>query len=282
MIAAPDVLTLKSALNLPQAFLLHRMFTTETDSSQRSARILVVEDEQELARPVKRGLEEQGYHVDLAADGDEGEMMALADDYDALIVDWRLPGVDGPTLIRRLREAGRTMPITMLTVMRDVDHRVKGLEAGADDYLTKPFSFEELLARIRAMLRRSSEYVGADGEELPLTAGGLQIDVPRRQVILGTETLDLRAKEFRLLKLLVERQGSVVSRTVIAERVWGSAFDVTDNAIQVTVSSLRRKLEHANQSYAGDSPPVRIETERGVGYRLTPASNPGDQSSNSR
>jgi two-component system OmpR family response regulator len=224
-----------------------------------------VEDERSLAGPLTRGLEEEGYVVEVAADGRTGLMKALAENYDVLIVDWRLPGIDGRTLVERLR-AGRSMvPVLMLTALRDLDHRVSGLDAGADDYLTKPFSFEELLARLRALRRRKIE--GDDAREsngASIQAGPLRLDVPRRKAWLGGREVELRSKEYRLLELLARRAGEVVSRTVIAERVWGSPFEVTDNAIDVTVSNLRNRLG----ATADGTLTVSIETIRGVGYRF--------------
>ncbi|MEX0820774.1 MAG: response regulator transcription factor [Rhodothermales bacterium] len=227
--------------------------------------VLLVEDERSLAEPVQRGLQEEGYAVDVAADGRDGLMRALAEDYDVLIVDWRLPRLDGRTLIERLRGANRRMPILMLTARRDVGDRVAGLDAGADDYLTKPFSFEELLARLRALHRRADAYDrSTDALRADLVAGPLRMDVARRTAWLGEQELELRTKEFRLLELLIRRSDEVVTRTVIAERVWGSAFDVTDNAIDVTVSTLRSRLNGSTDPGGA----VRIETVRGVGYRL--------------
>lgn len=238
-----------------------------TEVSNKPA-VLIVEDERSLSDPMKRGLEEEGYVVDVASDGQTGLMEAMAEDYDVLIVDWRLPGLDGRTLVERLRAGKQAVPVLMLTAMRDVDHRIAGLDAGADDYLTKPFSFEELLARLRALRRRPS---GASREAEPdvIEVGPVRLDVPRRTVAVGPSTLELRPKEYRLLELLARRGGEVVTRTVIAERVWGAAFDVTDNAIDVTVSNLRNRLNDV----ASPGNAVVIATVRGVGYRLVTTSN---------
>ena len=208
-----------------------------------------------LADSLKRGLEEEGYQVDLARDGEEGFSLGLVNAYDAAVVDWRLPRRDGRSVIEGLREAGRPFPILMLTALADLDHRIAGLDAGADDYLPKPFSFEELLARLRALLRRPPL---APQEAAP-SLGGLQLDPARRVVLLGGRPLNLRPKEYALLELFMRRPGEVLSRTVIAERVWGDAFYVSENALDVTVSGLRQKL---------DATAVRLETVRGVGYRL--------------
>lgn len=225
--------------------------------------ILVIEDEARLSQVLKRGLETEGYLVDVASDGEEGETLARANAYDALIVDWRLPRQDGKTVIEHLRADGFTYPILMLTVLDDVDHRVSGLDAGADDYLAKPFAFEELLARLRALLRRPP----LAAQDHLVSVGGLALNTERRQVLLHGNEIIVRPKEFSLLELFLRNPGAVFSRTLIAERVWGSALYVSDNVIDVTVSSLRHKLQEADQAGAAAPAPV-IETVRGVGYRL--------------
>jgi DNA-binding response OmpR family regulator len=225
--------------------------------------LLLIEDEERLSASLKEGLEEEGYIVDVAADGDEGETLALDNAYDALIVDWRLPDRDGKTVIEHLREAGRQVPILMLTALSDLDHRVAGLDAGADDYLPKPFKFEELLARLRALLRRPPLAT----QQQVLRQGSLELDTRRREAVLGGERLDLRPKEYALLEDLLRHPEEVLSRTVIAERVWGDPFYVTDNVIDVTISSLRQKLTDAQRAVRDDQT-LRIETVRGVGYRL--------------
>lgn len=231
--------------------------------------LLLIEDEERLAVSLKAGLEEEGYVVDVAPDGLEGEDLALTNAYDALIVDWRLPGQDGKRVIERVRKAGRRYPILMLTALGDVDHRVAGLDAGADDYLPKPFKFEELLARLRALLRRPP----LAAQEQLLRVGELEIDTRRHEVTLGDTRLDLRPKEYSLLEDFVRHPGEVLSRSVIAERVWGDPFYVSDNVIDVTISSLRQKLSDAQSSTTGRSA-LRIETVRGVGYRLDADTSP--------
>ena len=205
----------------------------KTSQSQTTGRLLLVEDEPALAGPLRRGLEEEGYSVDLAEDGVTGEARALDDNYDLLLVDWRLPRRDGVTLVRRLRSQGYLQPILMLTARRGIDDKVAGLDAGADDYLTKPFSYEELLARVRALLRRKvSETQSLDNvQQVRLHLGDLEMDTSRRLVAIGQTPLQLRTKEYALLELLLRHSGHVLSRSVIAERVWGSVYDVTDNAI---------------------------------------------------
>ena len=230
-------------------------------------RLLLIEDEEGVIDPVVRGLREEGYHVDVAREGPYGLRQALTEEYMILIIDWRLPGMDGRTVVERLRGAQVRTPILMLTALRDVGYRVAGLDAGADDYLTKPFVFDELLARLRALRRRAAETsdVPPGHHQVYLQTGPLTMDTARRTAHLAGRPLDLRTKEYRLLELLLRLRGEVATRTSIAESVWGSAFDVTDNAIDVTVSNLRQSLSEA----AGDGPcPIGIETVRGVGYRL--------------
>lgn len=232
-------------------------------------RLLVIEDEEAISEPVRRGLEEEGYVVTVEADGQRGLAEALEGTYDGLVVDWRLPRLDGRTLVERLRAGGVSTPVLLLTALSDVEYRVAGLDAGADDYLSKPFAFDELLARLRALLRRSQTFPETEPGLQPvhLRLGRLHLDASRRHVRLegfGIDpVLDLRDKEFRLLELLLRHAGEVVSRTRIAERVWGSVFDVTDNAIDITASGLRQRLAEATPTG------VRFETVRGVGYRLT-------------
>lgn len=240
-------------------------------------RLLLIEDEESLAIPIRRGLEEEGYQVDLSGNGEQGLTMALTSLYTAVILDWRLPGMDGLAVIERLRGAKCNTPVLMLTAMRDVDYRIKGLNAGADDYLTKPFSFEELLARLRALVRRSRTGLeSSDLEKVILKVGALEMDTIRRTAHLDRKPLSLRMKEFQLLELLLRRTGEVVTRTSIAEIVWGSLFDVTDNAIDVTVSNLRQHLNLENN----EATSVQIETIRGIGYRLSTLSKRIDHQDN--
>ena len=224
--------------------------------------LLLVEDDKRLAGLVRRGMEEEGYTVDVASDGEEGETLALTSAYDGLIVDWRLPGQSGRRLVERLRAAGRTFPVLMLTALGDIEHKVEGLDAGADDYLPKPFAFEELFARLRALLRRG----GAEREDLTVEAGPLRINTARMEASLAETDLRLRPKEFSLLTLLARNAGAVLSRTTLAERVWGTVF-TTDNVIGVTVSGLRQKLAEA-QPDEDEAGKVSIQTVRGVGYRF--------------
>ncbi len=226
--------------------------------------LLLIEDEARLASSLKKGLEEEGYQVDHTPSGREGEEMATLNAYDILIVDWRLPDQDGKSLIEHLRLKGRTYPIIMLTALGDVDHRVAGLNAGADDYLAKPFKFEELLARLRALLRRPP----LASQVHLLHMGDLELDTHRHTARLCDNVLDLRAKEFALLADFLRHPDEVLARTVIAERVWGDPFYTSDNVIDVTISNLRLKLTDAQLVQASCNVP-RIETVRGVGYYIT-------------
>jgi DNA-binding response OmpR family regulator len=221
--------------------------------------ILVIEDDERLADLLRRGLEAESYTVDVATDGEEGEDQARLNAYDALIVDWRLPKRTGRDLLESLRSDRITTPAIMLTALDDVEHRVAGLDAGADDYLAKPFSFEELLARLRAVTRRPP----MAQQDRSLTLGPLVMNTERRSVTVSGESLNLRPKEYALLEVLIRNAGAVLSRSVLAERVWGSALYVSDNVIDVTVSGLRQKLRDADRAR------LQLETIRGVGYRLT-------------
>jgi len=223
--------------------------------------LLLVEDEESLVRGLEIGLEEAGYTVDVAYDGIEGETRALSATYDLLVVDWMMPRQDGVTMIKRVREAGVQCPILMLTALTNVEDRVKGLDAGADDYLTKPFSFDELFARLRALRRRDQRQ---QRPSMRLEAGPLVVDRRARKAFWKEDALNLRPKEYDLLELLLRRANEALTRTVIAETVWGSTF-VTDDTINTTISGLRRKLNDADLSAVG----IALQTLRGIGYRLT-------------
>ncbi|WP_022835615.1 response regulator transcription factor [Salisaeta longa] len=221
--------------------------------------VLLVEDEPELADTLLDGIEAHGYRVHHMETAEDALKAADEHNYDAMVVDWMLPGMNGPKLIKTLRDKGHHTPAMMLTVRDSVSDRVEGLESGADDYLTKPFSFEELLARLRALLRRPTSWQSIDD----IHVGPLHIDMAQRRVYIGDTTLELRKKEFDLLRLVAERAPAVVPRNVIARRVWGSS-DVSNNAIDVTVSTLR---QHLREAYDGDED-LQLKTVRGVGYRL--------------
>jgi two-component system copper resistance phosphate regulon response regulator CusR len=218
-------------------------------------RILVIEDELKTAAYLKKGLEESGYAVDVANDGPQGLILAQEEEYDVIVLDVMLPGMDGWTIIKTLR-ATRTTPVLFLTARDDVDDRVRGLELGADDYLVKPFAFVELLARVRTLARR-----GPPRESELIKVGDLEMDVNRRRVKRGGMRIDLTPREFSLLQLLARRQGEVLSRTQIASYVWDMNFDSDTNVVEVAIRRLRTKID--------DNFPVKlIHTVRGVGYVL--------------
>jgi heavy metal response regulator len=219
-------------------------------------RLLVVEDEKKVARFVKKGLEEEGYAVDVAPDGEEGLAMALDGVHDLIILDIHLPRMDGLGVLQELRKKKVTTPVLLLTVRATIEDKVLGLDAGADDYLTKPFAFQELLARVRALLRRR-----ADAEAPVLQVGDLTLDPARRLASRGGEKIDLTPKEFALLAYFMRNSGRVLTRTMISEHVWDYDFDTMTNVIDVYVNYLRKKIE------AGREPKL-IHTVRGAGYVL--------------
>jgi two-component system, OmpR family, response regulator len=220
-------------------------------------RILVVEDDKKIASFVVKGLAQAGYAVDHAADGEKGLKRALAIEYDAAIVDVMLPQLDGLSMIARLREKKILMPVIVLSAKRSVDDRVKGLQGGGDDYLTKPFSFVELLARVQALIRRS--YHTPESTELRL--GDLSLDLLSREVERAGQRIDLQPREFSLLEYLLRNAGKVVSKAMIIEHVWGYDFDPMTNIVDVLVSRLRNKIDR-------DFETKLIHTHRGVGYAL--------------
>ncbi|HEV8572527.1 MAG TPA: response regulator transcription factor [Actinomycetota bacterium] len=219
-------------------------------------RVLVVEDEVKMAGLLKRGLEEEGYAVDTAGDGREALWLATENSYDAVLLDVMLPDLDGFEVCRRLRDAGRWSPVLMLTARDGVPDRVSGLDAGADDYLTKPFSFAELLARLRALVRR-----GTPKRPPVLRVGDLTLDPSTRRVARGDGPIELTAKEFALLEYLMRHPGEVLSRTRLIEHVWDFAYEGDSNVVDVYIRYLREKVD---RPFGADS----IETVRGAGYRL--------------
>jgi two-component system OmpR family response regulator len=219
-------------------------------------RVLVVEDEVKMAGLLKRGLEEEGHAVDTAGDGRQALWLAAENPYDAVVLDVMLPDFDGFEVCRKLREARRWSPVLMLTALDAVPDRVAGLDAGADDYLTKPFSFAELLARLRALVRR-----GAPERPPVLRVGDLTLDPATRRVARGGVAIELTAKEFALLEYLIRHPGEVLSRTRLIEHVWDFAYDGDSNVVDVYVRYLREKVD---RPFGRDS----IETVRGAGYRL--------------
>ena len=219
-------------------------------------RLLVVEDDIKMAALLKRGLEREGYAVDVAASGGDALWAGREFPYDAVVLDAMIPGPDGFEVCRRLREAGRWMPVVMLTARDAVEDRVRGLDAGADDYLTKPFSFAELYARLRALLRR-------DTGERPVTlrTGDLRLDPAGWVVRRGSTEVVVSTREFSLLEFLLRRKGEVLSRSEILDHVWDFAYDGTSNVVDVYVRYLREKVDRPFDRRA-------IETVRGTGYRL--------------
>jgi DNA-binding response OmpR family regulator len=220
-------------------------------------RILVVEDDKKIASFIVKGLEEAGFAVDRADNGDEALHLALSEPYDAAVMDIMLPKLDGLSVIERLRQAKIPTPVLILSAKRSVDDRVKGLQTGGDDYLTKPYSFAELLARVQALIRRA----GHETEPTRLAVGDLSLDLLTREVKRGDTKLDLQPREFALLEYLMRNAGKVVSKTMILEHVWGYDFDPMTNVVDVLVSRLRSKLDR-------DFDAKLIQTHRGIGYAL--------------
>jgi two-component system response regulator MprA len=222
-------------------------------------KILVVDDERAVRESLRRALELEGYEIELAEDGRQAlERLAREDQPDAVILDVLMPGVDGLEVCRTLRNQGSRLPVLMLTARTQVEDRVEGLDAGADDYLTKPFALEELLARVRALLRRSGDD-GASGDKLSFA--DLELDPGTREVTRGDERIELTRTEFSLLELFLRNPRQVLTRSVIFERVWGYDFGFASNSLDVYIGYLRRKTEASGK-------PRLIHTVRGVGYAL--------------
>jgi DNA-binding response OmpR family regulator len=218
-------------------------------------RILVVEDEETLADALAEALEDERYAVDLAADGDTADELMAVNEYDLVVLDWTLPGPSGLELLSRWRQAGSEVPVLMLTARRDVDDRVGGLDAGADDYLTKPFSFVELLARVRSLLRRRHKILQN------LSAGDVELERSARRVTVAGEPVELAPKEFGILEYLLTRVDETVTRTELAEHVWDDSFDAMSNTIDVLIYRLRKKID-------GGRDAKLLHTVKGVGYLL--------------
>ncbi|MEM9301514.1 MAG: response regulator transcription factor [Pseudomonadota bacterium] len=218
-------------------------------------RILIIEDDPNVANFAARGLRESGHAVDVAATGTEGLELAYAARHDVLVVDRMLPGMDGIAVIQALRSSGSQVPILILSALADVDQRVAGLSAGSDDYLTKPFAFSELLARIEALHRRQAGSEPASS----LVVGDLTLDRLKREVHRGGDTIALQPREFRLLEYLMLHAGQVVTRTMLLEKVWDYHFDPQTNVIDVHISRLRQKIDREDGE-------ALIHTVRGAGY----------------
>lgn len=220
-------------------------------------KILLVEDEQKTGDYLKQGLSEAGFVTELASNGVDGLHLALTGDFDLLVLDVMLPGLNGWQVMERLHQSGKDIPVIFLTARDQVEDRVKGLELGADDYLVKPFAFSELLARVRTLLRR-----GKNGlEPSILQAANLEVDLLRRRVVRAGNRIELTAKEFALLELLLRRQGEVLPRSMIASQVWDMNFDSDTNVIEVAIRRLRAKVDDPYE-------PKLIRTVRGIGYVL--------------
>jgi two-component system, OmpR family, response regulator len=223
--------------------------------SRSYMRILVVEDDAKIASFVVNGLKQSGFAVDRCADGEEAHILASTTPYDAAVLDIMLPKLDGLSLLRQLRKEGVRMPVIILSAKASVDDRVKGLQAGGDDYLTKPFAFSELLARVQALIRRATE----TSEPTKLTVGDLSLDLLTREARRGAEKIDLQSREFALLEYLMRHAGRVVTKTMILEHIWDYSFDPQTNVVDVLVSRLRSKIDRDKEL---------VHTIRGVGYVL--------------
>ncbi len=220
-------------------------------------RLLVIEDDRTIASFVVKGLEEAGFAVDHAEDGRKGLALALTEPYDAAVVDLMLPGRDGLSVIEEMRRRKIRTPVIILSAKRAVDDRVRGLQAGGDDYLVKPFAFSELLARVQALIRRST----GETQATRLVVGDLVLDLVTRRVERGGAPIDLRPREFALLEYLMRNAGRVVSKTMIMEHVWNYSFDPRTNVVDVLVFRLREKIDRTFE-------PKLIHTVRGIGYVL--------------
>jgi len=226
------------------------------DFIMANMRILVVEDEKKVASFIAKGLTEESYAVDVAYDGEEGVFMALENDYDLIVLDLMLPKLDGMEILRKIRDSGKDVPVLILTAKDSVEDIVAGLEGGSDDYLTKPFAFAELLARIRALLRRSQEQ-----KITTLKAGDLTLNPLTREVKRGDRKIELTSKEYALLEYFMRNVNKVLTRTLISEHVWNYEFDPLTNVVDVYVNYLRKKIDQPSETKL-------IHTVRGVGYIL--------------
>jgi len=220
-------------------------------------KLLIVEDQAKTGQYLRQGLNEAGFNCELVADGSSGQHLALTGDYDLLILDVMLPGRNGWQILQAVRAAGLEIPVLFLTARDSVEDRVHGLELGADDYLVKPFAFSELLARVRSLLRRG----GGTAQDTSLQVADLRLDLIRRRVARAGQRIDLTAKEFALLEMLLRRQGEVLPKSLIASQVWDMNFDSDTNVIEVAIRRLRLKIDDAH-------PDKLIHTVRGMGYVL--------------
>jgi two-component system OmpR family response regulator len=228
------------------------------EKAEQDMRILVVEDDAKIASFVVNGLKQNGFAVDRCANGEDAHIHATTTAYDAAIVDIMLPKLDGLSLVQQLRKDGVHTPVIILSAKASVDDRIKGLQAGGDDYLTKPFAFSELLARVQALIRRSTNAT----EPARLAVGDLTLDLLSREVRRGGEKIELQAREFSLLEYLMRHAGRVVTKTMIMEHIWDYSFDPQTNVVDVLVCRLRNKIDREKKM---------LHTIRGVGYVLKPA-----------
>ncbi len=226
-------------------------------------RILVIEDDSQVLAYICKGLQEAGHTVDKAADGKDGLFLATTEKYDVIVIDRMLPAVDGLTIIKTLRSTGNHTPALILSALGDVDDRVRGLKAGGDDYLVKPFAFTELLARIEVLQRRNA--MGRDGLDNELSAGDLTVDLLSRKAVRSGVIIELQPREFKLLEFMLRHKGQVVTRTMLLEHVWDYNFDPQTNVIDVHISRLRAKIDK-NHDFS------LIKTVRGSGYILDDSS----------
>ena len=245
-----DILSLASICNVRSNFWPGRWV-------KEGMKILLLEDDSKIAAFVSKGLREAGYVVDVSGEGEEGHDLATKNSYDAAVVDLMLPKLDGLSVIERWRTEGKKLPVLILSAKRGLDDRVKGLQGGGDDYLTKPFSFAELQARLHALIRRSS----TSSVVTQLAFADLKMDLLTREVWRGSTKIDLQAREFLLLEYLLRNQNQVVSKTMILEHVWNYHFDPQTNVVDVLVCRLRNKIDR-------DFEPKLIHTLRGAGYSL--------------
>jgi two-component system, OmpR family, response regulator len=231
-----------------------------TDPASRTLhgmRVLIIEDDLDAAEYLAKGLRESGHRVELAADGREGLLRAAAESFDVLVVDRMLPGLDGLSVVRHLRATGDTTPVLFLSALGEVDDRVRGLRAGGDDYLVKPYAFSELLARVESLGRRP----GTSRVTTTLKVGDLEMDLLSRKVTRGRQVIDLQPREFQLLETLMRHPGQVMTRTMLLEKVWDYRFDPQTNVIDVHISRLRQKIDKGFDV-------ALIQTVRGAGYCL--------------
>ena len=226
-------------------------------------RVLLIEDDAHTAAFIGKAMKEDGHALDRADNGRDGLFLASTGTYDVLIIDRMLPGLDGMIVLRTLRGAGNTTPVILLTALADVEHRVEGLRAGADDYLPKPFAYAELSARVESVLRRG---VAGDVPTTTLKVGDLELDLLGRAATRGGRRIELQPREFRLLEYLMRQAGKVVTRTMLLEAVWDYHFDPQTNVIDVHISRLRQKIDR--DGAREDAPPL-LHTVRGAGYRLS-------------